>query len=231
MYEEIIEAIKNSDRILVGIGEEATVKTSYNGDSYMKLEEVRQYNDEIDRIKDKLLAFYNGLADIIRDKDYFVITTNYDGIISESKLNKLKTVAPCGNIHKLQCGCDEITDMPEDFFDNNIVCPKCKTQYQVNVFNRQNYNENGYLKQWNIYNIWLQGTIGKKLLILEFGCSFSFASVIRIPFERIAMINQKAVYYRVSEKYPQITAQLNDKLYSYKENPFDFVSGITGINV
>lgn len=229
MYEKLIDEIKNADRILIGIGAQASVENTFSYDNVMSYDDASQYIERVNQKYDVILKFYNKLAQILSGKDYFVITTNYDGIIKESDLNKIKIVAPCGSIKKLQCECEELIDIPEGYYERNehLVCPKCNAKFTSNVFNRQKYNENGYLKQWNMYNMWLTGTLGKKLLILELGCDFSLLSIIRVPFERIAMINQKAVYYRVSDKYPQKTAELSDKMISVEMSPLEFISQIT----
>ena len=69
------------------------------------------------------------------------------------------------------------------------------TSNNINNVYAENYNENGYLSDWQIYTKWLQGTLNKKVLILELGVGLVFPSVIRWPFEKIAFYNQKEVIY------------------------------------
>ena len=52
-------------------------------------------------------------------------------------------------------------------------------------------------KQWDLYNKWLSGTLAKKLLVVELGEGFNNPNLIKWPFERIVMINEKNL-----ENYP-----------------------------
>lgn len=230
MYHKLLEIIKESDMLLIGLGNEVSLYKKLNlkeNIEKIKLNEIITSGDE--EVKSQLLVFYNNLESIISQKNYFIITTNVDGVIYESNINQMRIVAPCGNVNKLQCRCGEnIINIPDNYYKDNLVikCQKCDEEYTPNIFNKVYYNEEGYLRQWNLYNKWLQGTLNKKLLILELGCDFSWLSIIRMPFEKIAMINHKAEYYRVSEKFPQITAELKDKMFSIADNPFDFVKSL-----
>ena len=87
----------------------------------------------------------------------------------------------------------------------------------------EKYDENGYLGNWQIYTKWLQGTLNKKLCIIELGASMQFPQIIRFPFEKIAFYNQKAQFFRVHSKLYQLTEELKDKGTAIKENPVDFL--------
>ena len=88
------------------------------------------------------------------------------------------------------------------------------------------YNENGYLEQWELYTKWLTGTLNKNLLILELGVGMNYSSVIRFPFERIALINQKAKYFRVNEKLSALSPQLAERGCSIAENAIDWMDSL-----
>lgn len=229
MYQRLIDEVNNSDMILVGIGNGVGSDIKFNlSESHTKAEWIKYklYSDK--NFKEKSIDFYNKLEVLLKNKNYFVITTNFDGYIWESNINPIRIVAPCGNINRLQCGCegqDGLVDATDAFFvkDKLYICDKCQKEYVPNVFNKEYYNEEGYLRQWNLYNKWLQGTLNKKLLVMEIGCDFSMFSIIRLPFEKIVMINQKAAYYRINSKFPQITAELKDRMISLSKNPFEFI--------
>lgn len=226
MFEKLLNEIEESDMVLVGIGEEASMPFDFNETHDRQF--WKQYHDLYDEEESsKIISFYNTMEQALSGKNYFFVTINMDGLIHQSKINPIRVAAPCGNMYKAQCHCPEnegIMDMPEDFWrkDEEIKCPKCNASLEPNVFNRIYYNESGYLKQWNLYHKWLQGTLNKKLLVMEIGCGFSMMSLIRLPFEKIVMINQKAVFYRVNQRFPQITAELKERMISIQENPFVF---------
>lgn len=225
MYQKLKENIKDCEMLLIGIGEEASLFNVNLKENISRVEWNDCIKNEDKVLKDKIKSFYKELEEVISEKNYFILTTNVDGLIYESGLNPIRVVAPCGNINKLQCKCaDKIIDTPKNFYENasELICDSCGMEYIPNIFNKEYYNEEGYLKQWNLYNKWLQGTLNKKLLVLEIGCDFSWISIVRMPFEKIVMINQKSLYYRVNSRFPQITAELSERMFSIQENPFQF---------
>lgn len=85
------------------------------------------------------------------------------------------------------------------------------------------YKEEGYLPQWEKYTKWLQGTLNRKLCILELGAGMEYPTVIRFPFEKVAYFNQKARFYRVHSRLYQMTAELKEKGVSIQANPEEFL--------
>lgn len=227
----VLDKINDSEMILIGIGNEVSFLDKVNySKKYTKNEWKNIVTSLSEFRKKEIIDFYNKLAKILDKKNYFIVTTNVDGLIYESELNPVRIVAPCGNVNRLQCACEGeigLIDSINDFFDSNeYKCERCNKEFEPNVYNPEYYNEEGYLKQWNLYNKWLQGTLNKKLLVLEMGCDFSMLSIIRMPFEKIVLINQKAYYFRINNKFPQITAELKERMNSYESSCFDFVNEI-----
>lgn len=85
------------------------------------------------------------------------------------------------------------------------------------------YNEEGYLKDWSRYTKWLQGTLNKKLCILELGVNLVFPSIIRWPFEKVGFYNQKATFIRVNETLYHMSEELKDKGISVAQNSIDWL--------
>ena len=107
------------------------------------------------------------------------------------------------------------------------IIPKCDSCNDLRVFNvhgEKGYDERGYMQQWERYTGWLQLTLNKKLVLLELGVGFDVPTVIRWPFEKIAMLNYKAWLYRVNGKLPQLPSELKDKGTSVNENSFEFIN-------
>ncbi len=80
--------------------------------------------------------------------------------------------------------------------------------------------------QWNLYNKWLQSTLNKKLVIVELGEGFASPNFMRWPFENITFINNKAFFYRVNEKLPNVPENITDKSCPIKENSVEFVRNL-----
>lgn len=191
----------------------------------------------------------NNLATILQDKNYFVVSTSTNDLIREIPWKAERLVMPCGGSLSKQCSeaCAEMlqeltTDenvIIEEFFNENLYksnlrknmfilgqCPKCNKPYILNNIYAEHYDESGYLVQWQLYTKWLQGSLNKKLLILELGVGMKFPSVIRWPFEKIAFFNQKASFYRVNENLYQMSEELKDKGISISKNAIDWLRGM-----
>lgn len=188
------------------------------------------------------------LSGILRGKDVFLVSTSTNGKVSESGI---RSVMPCGSGRKKQCvdGCGEvIMDMTQE--DNEKLlhgfealfregeksriklqelfhlgnCPECGKPLVLNTVYAENYNELGYLEHWNAYTKWLQGTLNKKLLVLELGVGMRFPSVIRWPFEKVVFFNQKAFLCRVNEKLYHLTKELSEKGCGISMNAIDWLN-------
>lgn len=97
------------------------------------------------------------------------------------------------------------------FNEKRIVCP----------VNQENMEEEE--KQWDFYNKWLSSSLAKKMVILETGEDFSNPNIIRWPFERIVMINQKSKLYRVNNTFYQIPKEINDRAKAVEMNGAQFI--------
>ena len=191
--EQIRKSFEDSAYILVGIGEE--------------WEDAPEAGEA-----------YGKLGELLSGKDYFVVTTAADGRIWESGLDPKRIATPCGNRKILQCGkgcCEKLWKEEEV---SEPICPECGAPLVPNTIDASPYVEAGYLPAWEAYRKWLQGTINRKLLLLELGVGFRTPTVIRWPFEKTAYLNQKAHLYRVHEKLFQLPEQLEDRGTSIKKN-------------
>ena len=193
---ELKELIKDSDYVLVGIGEEW----------------------ESDGMTDKLSEAYEKLASLLSGKDFFLVTTAADGLIYQTGIDQNRIVAPCGNRNNLQCKnacCEKIwkkDEMPEG------VCPECGAPLAPNTVETKPYVEAGYLPQWQAYMGWLQKSLNRKLLLLELGVGFRTPTVIRWPFEKTAYLNYKSRLYRIHEKLFQLPDNLEGRGHGIAEN-------------
>ena len=144
--------------------------------------------------KEQIIRAYNKVAELIEGKPWFAVTVNTDDLIYESKLNEFFIVAPCGS------------------------------EAAGNAVTMENYDESAYLPQWQFYRNWLASTIGKKLCILELGVGLSYPSVIRLPFERTALFNQKAVLVRIHSKLAQAPEELAGRSICIPEEPVAYLN-------
>ena len=192
------------------------------------------------------------LSEILSDKNYFIVSTAMNPAVSRVPWKEGRIVSPCGGTEGKQCqdackeGLQSLSVKDKEVLLEYMerlkelaqeeallmqmgqpdlgVCPACGKPLVLNNIFTESYDENGYLPQWQLYTKWLQGTLNRKLVILELGVGMKFPSVIRWPFEKVAMLNMKAVLYRVNGKLPQLPEEIKDKGVSINENAVDFIN-------
>lgn len=97
-------------------------------------------------------------------------------------------------------------------------CEECKKNRVFNQLGCGQYVEDGYLENWKRYMKWLQGTLNKKLCVLEAGVGMKLPTVIRFPFEKTVFYNQKSNMIRIHEKYYQINQEVSERAFGCKCN-------------
>jgi hypothetical protein len=199
-FDSFGERLKNASKVLIGIGGEWCKKD-----------------------KGRIGTGYEALYELVKGKDYFVVTTNTDAVIFDSLLESDRIVAPCGNVTWRQCSESCTKDIWEQGEIADDICPYCGAPLTGNTMEAKEYIEEGYLPQWRKYTGWLAGTMNRGLLILELGEGFRMPEVIRWPFERTVQYNKKAFLYRVNQTFAQLAEGIGDRAVSVKENSVEWV--------
>lgn len=186
------------------------------------------------------------LAALVSGKNYFLISAAANDLVYECGLDKSRIVTPCGGWLQKQCNCKEEAAEEDSGIEETTpqelenlkrylsaktpereailgTCSRCGARFVLNNIYAPNYKEAGYLKQWERYKKWLQGTVNSKLCILELGVGMRFPGMIRFPFEKIAYFNQKAVFVRVNATLWQLTEEIRDRSLSCHQAARDFL--------
>ena len=192
------------------------------------------------------------LAGLLEKKNYFVVSAAVNSEIADIPWKSGRLVMPCGSDRLVQCDgmCErnlreveqtqqeslqwQLREWREEILQGNCekvpdglgVCPVCGKALEYNNVYGAQYDENGYLQDWHNYMKWLQGTVNKKLLILELGVGMRFPTVIRWPFEKAAYFNNKAFLCRVNKKLYQLTEELSGKGEGISQNAIDWLCGL-----
>jgi len=214
-WKEIKEETKEYDYVVVGIGPE-----------WYSSETPEISSDTTTKSREELLNAYRNIKEIIGDKKYYIISLTYDDLIydvfDEEDVN---IVAPCGTKRLMQCisgthlmSLDEIVDR------DNMVCPVCGEKLVYNNILAENYMEEGYMDKFESYKKFLQGTVNRKLMIIELGDTMKFPQVIRFPFDKLCVYNYKAKFYRINDKMPQHVSENNARGISIKRNSVEFMN-------
>ncbi len=218
MKQEYIDKINDAELILIGIGKEF---------------EVKKYQCE-----SKALDALIELKNLLNGKNYYVITVCTNSILKRVGFPEERIVSPCGNVELKQCGnqCEgslqvlteeDRCQLEESFINAKAPllgkCSVCGADMVLNNVYAEHYDENGYLGNWKLYTKWLQGTLNKKLCILELGTDLAFPSIIRWPFEKVAYYNQKAEFFRVNAELYHMTEELKGKGIAIAQNAIDWL--------
>lgn len=217
---QIKEAIEAADLVVVGLGEEWNVsKETQTSIAYGRiisdLKAHSQYQWLLpyfyEKLTDeKLLRASEQLFSLLRDKNYFVVSTAINpAFLSFAKADKV--VMPCGSALQmrdealsLREGYPEFLASLDAYLREELTIEEIAfvrdSQGEIIPFNNifaPQYKEEGYLSQWDVYMKWLQGTLNRRTCLLELGAGLQFPSVFRFPFEKMTYFNQKARCFRV----------------------------------
>ena len=250
---QLREYIAEADMVLVGIGEEFECqeylqkcqgypelceKIAAAGAQWM-MPYVNAYFLRDNLVVRKALEKLRGF---LEEKNVFVVSVAMNGLLAESGLKADRVVEPCGDFSKVQCGkgCRGTVRITEKEILNEVelVCKgeknpeevhapcmeDCGHSMEFNSLYAEHYLEEGYQEGWNRYTKWLQGTLNKKLCVLELGSGMMFASILRFRFEKIVGLNQKAKLVRIHRNLYQLPEEIAEKSMGISQNAVDFMA-------
>ena len=156
----------------------------------------------VNRIEPPAMPLYKHLFEMVKDKDYFVLTTNVDHQFQKAGFQDEKIFATQGDYGLIQCmkGCHPKTyDAISMFTQMNQAqknckipsymvprCPVCGGPMAMNLRCDQYFVEDD---AWNQaaenYGKYLKKMKKGKVLLLELGVGFNTPMIIRFPFEKL----------------------------------------------
>lgn len=154
---------------------------------------------------------YKTLFELMKDKDYFIITTNVDHQFQKAGFEKARLFYTQGDYGLFQCSepCHDQTydneemvkDMIEFQEDMKIPtdlipkCPKCGKPMTMNLRSDDKFVEDeGWHRAAEHYDNFLQAHSGQHILFLELGVGYNTPVIIKYPFWKMTAKNPKAVY-------------------------------------
>ena len=162
---------------------------------------------KLNRFNEEPLKLYQELLGLVKDKNYFIITTNVDGQFENAGFATEKVFAVQGDYALLQCenACHNKTynnkELVNRWLENMVdlkiptklvpKCPVCGGNMEMNLRKDANFvqDENWY-KQADKYDKFLDDAKNKNLVLLELGVGFNTPGIIRIPFEQMVFQNK-----------------------------------------
>jgi NAD-dependent SIR2 family protein deacetylase len=173
---------------------------------------------------------YGGLLDLVATKDYFVITTNADGMFIRNGFDREKIFTPQGDYSLMQClkPCRNVTwatkpiidrilptvdPYTQEVTDLDVIpqCPNCGGPVFMNVRAGNWFITEPYSAQAEQFESWISRARQHSLLIVELGVGFNTPGVIRWPIERIVYTHPRSHLVRVNLQFPQVPSEIVER--------------------
>lgn len=165
----------------------------------------------VNRYTDPPNPVYQNLLELVKGKDYFVLTTNVDHCFQKAGFDKKRLFYTQGDYGLFQCS----EPCRQETFDNKGVikammeqqrnmripssliprCPHCGKPLTMNLRADNKFVED---EGWHLaakrYSDFLNRHEGTATLFLELGVGYNTPVIIKYPFWRMTAANHKAIY-------------------------------------
>ena len=173
-----------------------------------KLDEVMDF---INRYNDAPKPVYNDLYELVKEKDYFVITTNVDHCFQKAGFDKRRLFYTQGDYGLFQCSvpCHDKTYDNEELIRRMVAeqkdmkvpssllphCPLCGKPMTMNLRADDKFvQDKGWYEACKRYEAFLQKHTNSRILFLELGVGGNTPVIIKYPFWRFTNQNPNATY-------------------------------------
>jgi NAD-dependent SIR2 family protein deacetylase len=181
---------------------------------YETLEEYWAYWSRyiyLNRYREVPKPVYTDLLQLVKDKDYFVLTTNVDHCFQRAGFDKKRLFYTQGDFGLWQCSvpCHKKTYDNEETVRRMIakqkdmripgelipLCPVCKKPMTMNLRADSTFVEDeGWHEACGRYENFLETRKGSRVLFLELGCGMNTPGIIKFSFWRLTSQWPEAVY-------------------------------------
>ena len=165
----------------------------------------------INRYMDAPKPVYSELFELVKEKDYFILTTNVDHCFQKAGFDKKRLFYTQGDYGLFQCSepcCNEtfenediMRQMVERQKDMRIpsellpVCPHCGKPLTMNLRSDNRFVEDeGWHRAAERYNNFLRTRKNQRILFLELGVGYNTPVIIKYPFWQMTAKNRNATY-------------------------------------
>lgn len=258
------QAIEQADYIIIGAGAGLSTAAGllYSGEKFKKdfKEFIEKYHFEdlysasfynfktqeekwaffakmikLNRYNETPLKLYQELYEIVKNKEYFVLSTNVDGQFYNSGFDRKKVFEIQGDYSYLQCenACHNKLynnrDLVEKWLQNtkdceipsNLImkCPVCGGNMDMNLRKDENFvQDSNWYNMSQKYEGFLDKTKNKNVVLLEIGVGFNTPGIIRFPFEQMTANNVKTTLIRINKDYPLPMLEIRNRTISFDED-------------
>jgi NAD-dependent SIR2 family protein deacetylase len=178
---------------------------------------------------------YIDILQLVKDKNYFVKTTNVENQFVKAGFSNEKVFATQGDYSFFQCetAChntlyyneEQVREMIKTTHDCRIPselipkCPVCGGDMDINLRHNQYFvQDDNWHKANEYFTNFLNTCAGKPLVLLELGVGFNTAGIIRIPFEKLTYQNINSFLIRINRDHPQGVKENRERTITFTEN-------------
>lgn len=242
---EVKTAIDNADALLLGAGAglSASAGLTYSGERFFKhfadfhakygitdmysggfypYETAEEYwawwsrQIYINRYNEIAGKPYSDLFELVKDKEYFVLTTNVDHQFQFAGFDKRRLFYTQGDYGLFQCSvpCHDKTYDNEQLVRRMVAeqkdmkipsaliphCPVCGKPMTMNLRCDDKFvQDSGWDKANSAYDRFLRKYANKKIVFLELGVGGNTPVIIKYPFWKMTMQNKNATYVCINK--------------------------------
>ncbi|SEQ18909.1 NAD-dependent protein deacetylase of SIR2 family [Lentzea albida] len=179
---------------------------------------------------------YEGLRDLVGDRDHFVVTSNVDGLFARNGFVEDRIWTPQGDYGRYQCetpctretwpsrpvveaalatydaATGEVTAVPS--------CPRCGGAVFLNVHKGPEYVPDHYVPAGRRMRDWVRDGV----LVLEIGAGYSTPGVIRSPVESLVRTLPSARLVRINRDHADVPADLGERAMSVRADVLEVLA-------
>lgn len=178
---------------------------------------------------------YLTLMELLKNKKYFICSTNVDSQFEKAGFSSEKIFEPQGNYGLFQCSkpcTQDVYDNKEmiDRMINNMgdslkikeedipICPKCGEFLVPNLRVDNNFVQKPHFVNVFKYESFVREAKDKKLALLELGVGYNTPGIIRYPFENITYNYPQANLIRINMSDAGVPTEIERKSVSISDD-------------
>lgn len=171
---------------------------------------------------------YKDLFSIVKDKNYFVLTTNVDHQFQRASFDKKRLFYTQGDYGLFQCsnGCHNKTYDNEEIIRKMVAlqkdmkipteliprCPKCNKPMTMNLRCDDLFvQDEGWYSAYNRYQDFIRRNENSHILYLELGVGMNTPGIIKYPFWQMTAKNKNAVYCSVNSELSYVPTEIQNQ--------------------
>ncbi len=171
---------------------------------------------------------YEKLFQMVKNKDYFVLTTNVDHCFQKAGFEKERLFYTQGDYGLFQCSVPcrpytydneaQIRDMVAKQKNRRIPaelipkCPVCGKPMTMNLRSDNTFvQDEGWEQHAGYYEKFLEKHKDGKIVLLELGVGYNTPSIIKYPFWQMTAQNKNATYICINQGEANVPAEIRSR--------------------